>query len=102
MKENNLNESPIENNDINENQNQVKIENKSDNKEITIQSEDNEKLPLKESNQNQNQVEKNKTVMIGDALSDILAAQQAGISAIGALWGYGLPYPGNADLGEPG
>ena len=59
MKENNLNESPIENNDINENQNQVKIENKSDNKEITIQSEDNEKLPLKESNQNQNQVEKN-------------------------------------------
>ena len=36
-----------------------------------------------------NNLEKSKTVMIGDALSDILAAQQAGISAIGALWGYG-------------
>ena len=53
MKENNLNESPLENNEENQIENQVKIENKSDNKEITTQSEDNENLPLKESNQNQ-------------------------------------------------
>ena len=59
MKENNLDESPLENNNTNQNENQVKIDNKADNKEINSQSDDNENLPLKESNQNQNHMEKN-------------------------------------------
>ena len=52
MKENNLDESPLENNNTNQNENQIKIDNKADNKEINSQSDDNENLPLKESNQN--------------------------------------------------
>jgi phosphoglycolate phosphatase-like HAD superfamily hydrolase len=31
---------------------------------------------------------KDSTVMVGDALSDIDAANEAGISSIGACWGY--------------
>ncbi len=34
-------------------------------------------------------LEKSKTVMIGDAATDMLAGKKAGISTIGVLWGYG-------------
>lgn len=33
---------------------------------------------------------KSKTVMVGDAVSDIAAAKAAGILGIGVMWGYGL------------
>lgn len=38
---------------------------------------------------NQYKLNKEKTVMIGDALSDVNAAKKAGVTAAGALWGYG-------------
>ena len=44
---------------------------------------------------------KDETVMIGDALNDIDAAKKAGIKAIGVLWGYGddkKPLIENADI----
>lgn len=34
-------------------------------------------------------LERAKTIMIGDALGDVLAAKENGIASIGALWGYG-------------
>ena len=34
-------------------------------------------------------LDKTETVMIGDAVSDVIAAKEAGIAGIGALWGYG-------------
>ncbi len=34
-------------------------------------------------------LEKSKTVMVGDAASDMIAAQGAGIDGLGVLWGYG-------------
>lgn len=34
-------------------------------------------------------LEKSKTVMIGDAASDVIAAKNAGVTSIGVLWGYG-------------
>lgn len=34
-------------------------------------------------------LEKNKTVMIGDAASDVIAGKNAGVHTIGVLWGYG-------------
>ncbi|MBP3821494.1 HAD-IA family hydrolase [bacterium] len=34
-------------------------------------------------------LEKDQTVMIGDALSDMIASKKAGIDGIGVLWGYG-------------
>ena len=34
-------------------------------------------------------LEKSETVMIGDAPSDVISAKNAGVTAIGALWGYG-------------
>lgn len=34
-------------------------------------------------------LDKNKTVMIGDASSDMIAAKENGILGVGALWGYG-------------
>lgn len=46
-------------------------------------------------------LKKEETVMVGDALSDINAAHDAGIKAIGALWGYGddkTPLIKNADI----
>ena len=45
-------------------------------------------------------LEKSKTVMIGDAPSDMIAAKGAGIDSIGVLWGYGSdknPLKENAD-----
>ena len=44
---------------------------------------------------------KDETVMIGDALNDIDSAKKAGIKAIGVLWGYGddkKPLIENADI----
>ncbi len=38
---------------------------------------------------NKYQLEKSKTVMIGDAPTDMIAAKEVGIKGIGALWGYG-------------
>lgn len=34
-------------------------------------------------------LDKTETVMIGDAASDVIAAKEAGIAGIGAMWGYG-------------
>ena len=34
-------------------------------------------------------LDKNKTVMVGDASSDMIAAKENGILGVGALWGYG-------------
>lgn len=34
-------------------------------------------------------LEKSKTVMIGDAPSDVMAGKNAGVNTIGVLWGYG-------------
>ena len=34
-------------------------------------------------------LDKNKTVMVGDASSDMVAAKENGILGVGALWGYG-------------
>lgn len=34
-------------------------------------------------------LDKSKTVMIGDAKSDVVAAKKAGVTAVGVLWGYG-------------
>ena len=44
---------------------------------------------------------KSETVMIGDAPSDVIGAKEAGVLAIGALWGYGEnkePLIQNADI----
>lgn len=44
---------------------------------------------------------KNETVMIGDALSDINAAKQAGVYSVAVLWGYGndkTALKSNADI----
>ena len=44
---------------------------------------------------------KSETYMIGDALSDIQAAKNAGVTAVGVLWGYGdnkQPLIENADI----
>ena len=44
---------------------------------------------------------KSETVMIGDAPSDVICAKEAGVLAIGALWGYGEnkePLIQNADI----
>ncbi|MCD8024271.1 MAG: HAD hydrolase-like protein [Candidatus Gastranaerophilales bacterium] len=35
-------------------------------------------------------LDKSKTVMIGDAASDVIAGKNAGVTAVGVLWGYGL------------
>ncbi len=46
-------------------------------------------------------LDKNKTVMVGDASSDMIAAKENGIFGIGALWGYGTDktsLKANADL----
>ena len=46
-------------------------------------------------------LKKEETVMIGDALNDVMAAKNNGIKAIGALWGYGddkKPLIENADI----
>ncbi|MCQ2958237.1 MAG: HAD hydrolase-like protein, partial [Candidatus Gastranaerophilales bacterium] len=32
---------------------------------------------------------KDKTVMIGDAPSDVISAHEAGITSVGVMWGYG-------------
>ena len=32
---------------------------------------------------------KSETMMIGDAPSDVICAKEAGVLAVGALWGYG-------------
>lgn len=48
-----------------------------------------------------NNLNKDKTVMIGDALGDIKAAKDNGIVSVGALWGYGddkQPLLENADF----
>ena len=102
MKENNLNESPIENNDINENQNQVKIENKSDNKEITIQSEDNEKLPLKESNQNQNQEEKNNSENSSEKNDDKEEKKKAERISLTTLFNQEIEFNEDTNQGKTG
>lgn len=34
-------------------------------------------------------LDKSKTVMIGDAVSDVFAGKKAGVTSIGVLWGYG-------------
>jgi len=36
-----------------------------------------------------NKLKKEDTVMIGDAPSDVISAKEAGITGVGALWGYG-------------
>lgn len=46
------------------------------------------KIEMIENIINNNNLEKNKTIMVGDAKSDIDAAHCAGIKAIGVLWGY--------------
>ena len=46
-------------------------------------------------------LKKSETYMIGDALSDIQAAKNAGVTAVGVLWGYGdnkQPLIDNADI----
>ena len=45
-------------------------------------------------------IDKNQTVMIGDATSDMLAAKEAKVFALGVMWGYGTDKTGlinNAD-----
>lgn len=47
------------------------------------------------------ELDRNKTVMIGDASTDMIAAKENGIFGVGALWGYGsdkTPLKANADL----
>jgi phosphoglycolate phosphatase len=38
---------------------------------------------------NKYKIKKSETVMIGDAASDVIAAKQAKVKAVGVLWGYG-------------
>lgn len=50
---------------------------------------------------NKYNLNKSETVMIGDAPSDVICAKEAGVLAIGALWGYGenkKPLIQNADI----